>query len=355
MNTNRRLPVYLVIDCSESMAGPAFEAVQNGLQIMRHELQGDPNALETVWLSVITFSHRAKVVLPLTDICQFQIPRLVLGSGTSLGIALDLLEQRMAAEIAVHSAQCKGDWKPIVFLMTDGDPTDTWFRAADHFRNDISGKKANVIAVACGPNIDLVNLKRITPTVLAFRNPREPSFKEFFKWISQSVRTASVRVVSGKQENIDLPDLPEGMELAVEGLQVPAHQFVFLLNRCQRTKGLYISRFERIPSEVLEELRTTKGLDIPRNQEFFFGTASHPLEEFDMEGAQTALKLSVSSNSLVAPPPCCYCGNKFWAPCGHCGRIFCISGPGGAECPWCEDRRGYGRTESAFEVSRTLG
>ena len=37
MNT-RRLPVYLVIDCSESMVGPAFHAVQNGIQTLVNEI-----------------------------------------------------------------------------------------------------------------------------------------------------------------------------------------------------------------------------------------------------------------------------------------------------------------------------
>lgn len=355
MNNNRRLPVYLVLDCSESMAGPAFEAVQSGLQAMLNELRSDPHALETVWISVITFSSRAKVLTPLTDVCQFQAPKLILGSGTSLGVALDLLEQRMKAEVRVQTASSKGDWKPIVFLMTDGDPTDTWFKAADHFRNDISGRRANIVAVACGPSVNISNLKRVTPTVLSFKNPREPSFKEFFKWITQSVQTTSARVARGSEDGVELPALPGSMEMAVEGLQVPSQQFVFLLCRCSRSKGAYIARFERVPEQILEELRTRRGMTIPRNQEMFAGSAAHAVGDFDWEGSKEAMGLSVSSESLVAPPPCPYCGSKYWAPCGQCQRIFCIGGPGDLACPWCGFMGSYGQAAEAFNVGRGIG
>ena len=163
------------------------------------------------------------------------------------------------------------------------------------------------------------------------------------------------RLSHGRQEGMDLPSLPENMEMAVDGLQVPTQQFVLLLCRCQSTKGLYISRFQRIPEEILNDLRNAKGLDIPKGKEFFCGRAARPLEAFDIEGAQEALQLSVSSDSLVAAPACPYCGSKFWAPCAHYQRVFCISGPGNVKCPWCNQMAGYGPAEESFQVGRSLG
>src|SRR3954463_13936238 len=64
--SDRRLPVYLVIDCSESMAGPAIEAVNRGLQMLVGELRGNPLALESAYLSVITFARHARQDVPLT-------------------------------------------------------------------------------------------------------------------------------------------------------------------------------------------------------------------------------------------------------------------------------------------------
>jgi len=355
MSDQRRLPVYLVIDCSESMAGPAFQSVQEGLKAMLTELKSDPHALETVWLSMITFSSRARVAVPLTDVCQFEIPKLILGSGTALGVALDLLRQRMAAEVTPQTSHRKGDWKPLVFLMTDGDPTDTWFGAADRFHNEIAASKATVVAIACGPCVNISNLKRVTPTVVTFKNPQEPSFKEFFKWITQSMQTSSIRAAKGQGDSDELLALPQSMEMAVEGLQLPSQHYVFLLARCHRTKSLYVARFERIPETVLEELRQRRGLDIPRNREFYAGSGAHPIMDFDWEGSKEAQSLSISSGSLIAPPACPHCQNKFWAPCGQCQRIFCVAGEGTYTCPWCGDTGGYGTASGSFDVGRTMG
>lgn len=351
----RRLPVYLVIDCSESMAGPAFAAVQSGIQTLLNELRSDPQVLETVWVSVITFSGRARVVTPLTDLCQFTAPKLVLGSGTSLGVSLDFLEQRMSAEVILQTASKKGDWKPVVFLMTDGDPTDTWFKSADRFLATISGKKANVIAVACGPNVTFSNLRRITPNVVAFKDPASPSFKDFFKWVSQSVQTTSVRVAQGGRDGVELPSLPPSMEMAVEGLQLPSQQGLFLLCRCSGTKSLYVSRFERLSEEVLNELRRRRGVHIPIGKEIFSGTGAHPVADFDWETASGSMNPTVASDSLVAPPPCPYCAAKYWASCGACARICCIAGDGLLQCPWCGVQATYGEVTEAFQVGRSMG
>jgi uncharacterized protein YegL len=351
----RRLPVYLVIDCSESMAGPAFDAVREGIDAMLGELRGDPSALESVWLSVITFSARAKVLVPLTDLVDFQPPPLVLGSGTSLGVALALLEQRLAAEVTLQTAETKGDWKPIVFILTDGDPTDTWFKIADRFLANISGRKANVIAVACGPAVNFDNLRRVTPTVLRFKDGGAPSFREFFKWISQSVRTASARFSAKEEQVATLPPLPPALELAAEGLQLADHRYNFLLSRCHDRKSLYIMRYERIPRAAIEEFRARRGVALPLDRDLYGGVQAYPVDAFDFAGSSPGMPLSVSSDSLLMAPPCPYCGNKHWAKCGRCEQLFCISGGGTKECPWCSYAGNYSLSDEAFEVGRGMG
>ncbi|EDN3960136.1 tellurium resistance protein TerY, partial [Salmonella enterica subsp. enterica serovar Typhimurium] len=51
----RRLPVYLLLDTSGSMHGEPIEAVKNGVQTLLTTLKQDPYALETAYVSVITF------------------------------------------------------------------------------------------------------------------------------------------------------------------------------------------------------------------------------------------------------------------------------------------------------------
>jgi len=72
----RRLPVYILLDTSGSMRGEPIHSVNVGLQSMLSALRQDPYALESVYLSVITFDIEAKVYLPLTPLDQVQIPDL---------------------------------------------------------------------------------------------------------------------------------------------------------------------------------------------------------------------------------------------------------------------------------------
>ena len=95
----RKLPVYLVVDVSESMIGDAQRAVYKGFVQMLGDLRRNPYALETVWVSVITFSTKAKVHVPLTELVAFNMPDLELQPGTALGGALRLLKERIEEDM----------------------------------------------------------------------------------------------------------------------------------------------------------------------------------------------------------------------------------------------------------------
>ena len=87
----RRLPVYLLIDCSGSMLGERIEAVKQGIKSLVTELKGDPQALETAYLSVITFASTARQETALTELMLFKEPELKASGATMFGRALDIL------------------------------------------------------------------------------------------------------------------------------------------------------------------------------------------------------------------------------------------------------------------------
>jgi len=95
----RRLPVYLVLDTSGSMSGEPVEAVKNGVQALVSALRSDPYALETVYLSVISFDSQARQVVPLTELTAFQVPDLQASGATALGDALRLTAERIESEV----------------------------------------------------------------------------------------------------------------------------------------------------------------------------------------------------------------------------------------------------------------
>lgn len=203
----RKLPVYLILDTSGSMMGEPIEAVKNGVQLLVSTLRQDPYALETAYLSVIGFGSSASVLVPLTELSAFQPPALAASGTTSLGEALKLLGTRIDAEVGRTTADTKGDWKPLVFLMTDGSPTDDWKAGLADLRTRKTGA---IIACAAGPGAGAAEsvLKEITEIVVRLDTADSGTIKAFFKWVSASISTGSQKVEQGGKEVIGLSDLP---------------------------------------------------------------------------------------------------------------------------------------------------
>lgn len=201
----RRLPVYLLIDTSGSMSGEPITAVSNGVQNLVATLRQDPSALEAAYLSIITFSDRAEQIVPLTEISQFQIPSFTASGTTSMGAALTLLSNRISTEITKTTVEQKGDWKPICFLFTDGNPTDDPTPGIEAIKKS---KIGSFVACAAGPGADTSILKSITESVLHLDTADSNTIKAFFKWVSASIATTSKKVDLSKSEVSGLSDLP---------------------------------------------------------------------------------------------------------------------------------------------------
>ncbi|HEC84273.1 MAG: tellurium resistance protein TerY [Candidatus Parabeggiatoa sp. nov. 2] len=207
----RRLPVYLLLDCSSSMTGQPIEQVRQGLSALLDDLSNEPMAIETVYLSIITFHSTAQQLIPLTELMQFKEPQIQAKGTTALGAALRLLKQCLDKEVRQNTEKQKGDWKPLVFLMTDGMPTDAWEAAADEIKKQ---KIANLIAFAAGPNADVGNLKRMTDIVLKSEELSPGALKAFFQWMSQSIlRTGKSVQVTAQEMPVDLPPPPPQIQI----------------------------------------------------------------------------------------------------------------------------------------------
>jgi uncharacterized protein YegL len=206
---SRRLPIYLLIDVSGSMAGTAINSVSQGLQMFQAALQSDPRALDTAFVSVITFGSTATQVVPLTHCANFSPPELTAAGGTAMGEAMLLAEDRIGAEVVLtsHDDQ-KADWKPLVFIMTDGKPSDT--AAVQAATESIRLKRyAMFVACAAGADASETIFQGWADSIIRLSDTSESSIGAFFKWVTQSVRTASASAgAMGGEDIMRLPPPP---------------------------------------------------------------------------------------------------------------------------------------------------
>ena len=182
----RRLPVYLLLDCSGSMAGEAIVAVNEGLGMIYRLLMSDPQALETVHMSVIKFSDHADQYA-LVPIDQFQPPQLSASGTTAMGAALRLLAQSIEQDLILNTPTQHGDFRPLVFLLTDGAPTDNYRDAIQKLKSLRGSYKPTIVALGCGPAVNQAMLHEITNDVFWMQTVSPESIRAFFKWMSGSI------------------------------------------------------------------------------------------------------------------------------------------------------------------------
>jgi uncharacterized protein YegL len=201
----RRLPVFLVLDTSGSMSGEPIEQVKNGVQMLVSALRTDPYALETAYLSVITFGSSAVEAVSLTELTAFQVPAINASGATALGDALRLVAEAASNQLSKTTSTSKGDWKPMVFLMTDGAPTDDWEKGLARFQQEKWG-----VIVGCAVNSgDATILQRIAgDSVVRLDTSDATAMSKFFKWVSASISSNSKAVESAGKEVEGLDQLP---------------------------------------------------------------------------------------------------------------------------------------------------
>jgi len=210
----RRLPVYLLLDTSGSMKGEPIESLKNGLKVMVSALRQDPFALETVWLSIITFDTKVKQLMPLTDLESFIVPEFQIpdSGATFLGKALEELYYAINRDIIHTTEEQKGDWKPLLLIITDGSPSDIslYREMISLLQNNVF---SNIVACAAGSKAKIGYLKEFTTNVYSLDTMDSNTFNSFFKWVSASV--ASENKGMGLVNSVRLPPPPPEVQPTV--------------------------------------------------------------------------------------------------------------------------------------------
>ena len=184
-NLEPRCPCLLLLDVSGSMAGGKIEELNAGLQAFEEELKSDSLSAKRVEVAIVTFGP-VLVAQDFTSASQFQAPQLqAQGLYRQSGITY---------------------YRPWIFLITDGAPTDSWRQAAQAIASGEARKEFAFYAVGVD-DADMDQLRQ-----LAVRDPlklKGLAFRELFAWLSSSLSSVS-RSNPGDAVPLENPTGPTG-------------------------------------------------------------------------------------------------------------------------------------------------
>jgi uncharacterized protein YegL len=204
-NPEPRRPVVLLLDTSGSMAGKAIDELNAGLQEFERVLKTDSLAALRVEIAVITFGGKVEAVdvtgggknpIPFdaapafVTADRFQAPTLDANGETPMGEAVRQALTLVGERKAIYKQNSLDYFRPWVFLITDGRPTDAgWEAVADQAKQEETRKGLSFYAVA----VEGADLKTLT----RFSEQRPPvklkglAFRELFNWLSKSLSSVA--------------------------------------------------------------------------------------------------------------------------------------------------------------------
>jgi len=206
LNPEPRCPCLLLLDVSGSMSGEPITELNAGLKTFRDELVADELASKRVEVACITFGP-VNVATEFETASVFQPPWLRALGDTPMGAAITSGVELVRLRKETYRSNGIAFYRPWIFLITDGAPTDAWAKAAKQVKDGEAAKAFAFFAVGVkGANIEV--LKRISV--------REPlklkglHFRGLFQWLSNSMKSIS-RSTPGDEVPLKNPtEGPEG-------------------------------------------------------------------------------------------------------------------------------------------------
>lgn len=205
-NPDPRCPCVLLLDVSGSMEGAAIAELNAGVSAYKDELAADSLAAKRVEVAVVTFGGEVKTVNDFNAVGEFRPPALEADGDTPMGEAILRAIEMLQARKTVYKQNGVQFYRPWLFLITDGAPTDEWKAAAEKVKEGEAARAFAFFAVgASGANFEVLRQ-------ISVREPLKLDglrFRDLFVWLSNSQRAVS-RSKTTEEVPLENPAAPKG-------------------------------------------------------------------------------------------------------------------------------------------------
>lgn len=189
-NPEQRCPCILLLDVSGSMNGSPIAQLNAGLSTFRESIQKNELASMRVEVAIITFGSVVEVKQDFITVDQFNAPVLTSHGGTPMGQAINTALDKLEERKQIYKQAGISYFRPWVFLITDGEPTDEWHAAATRIQAMEERKGVTFFVVG----VDKANLTTLAQIAPKNRPPVRLlglNFASMFLWLSSSLGKVS--------------------------------------------------------------------------------------------------------------------------------------------------------------------
>ncbi|WP_137787830.1 VWA domain-containing protein [Sphingomonas sp. 3P27F8] len=205
-NPEPRCACVLLLDVSGSMKGEAIAALNAGLQQFAADVREDSLASKRLEIAVVTFGDTVDVVAEFGSAKAFYPQPLKAKGSTPMGEAINVAIDLVGARQTQYRSAGITPYRPWIFMVSDGAPTDSWDRAARRVEEGERRKSFSFFAVGVdGADTDTLGQIAVSAPVML----RGLAFGTMFRWLSSSLSAVS-RSTTGQAVTLTNPAGPAG-------------------------------------------------------------------------------------------------------------------------------------------------